>query len=189
MSEPSFTDGASITKPNTEPDEHRPPRSDLKDAIGWLLLGIAAVVGAWRMDRLEGQNINPYTAPGLLPGLLGLAMVLLGVILFVRSVERGAMKQALLPATPLEREQRKRAIVAIGLCVGYSAVLVGHGIPFWLASTIYVTVAIAIFRRMSTREGEGKFTVRSFATALLIGVCSSVIVFFVFEKLFLVRLP
>ena len=37
------------------------------------------------MDRLEAQHINPYTVPGLLPGLLGLVMILLGVLLALRS--------------------------------------------------------------------------------------------------------
>ena len=42
-------------------------------------------------DRLEQQHINPYTVPGLLPGLLGLMMILLGTILALRSWRRGAL--------------------------------------------------------------------------------------------------
>src|SRR5690349_3475796 len=74
--------------------ELEPPRSDFKDAIGWTALGIAVLVGSLRMDRLESQGINPYTVPGLLPGLLGVAMILLGATLGVRSLRRGALHAA-----------------------------------------------------------------------------------------------
>ncbi|MRD49093.1 hypothetical protein GHT07_17595 [Caenimonas koreensis DSM 17982] len=187
MTESSHDNPLPATSSNDE--ERRPPQSDLKDAIGWTALGIAIVIGSVTMDRLERQNINPYTAPGLLPGLLGLVMILLGVVLFIRSIERGAFKSAALPSTALEREERKRVGIATLLCLGYSVVLVGHGIPFWLASTIYVTASILIFRRMSGYEAERKFSARSLVSALVIGAAASVITFIVFEKLFLVRLP
>lgn len=187
MTDPSLVPERSIAPGNAK--EHRPPQADLKDAIGWTVLGIAVVIGSLMMDRLERQNINPYTVPGLLPGLLGLAMVLLGVVLFVRSLERGALKLPALPATSHERQERKRVAIATILCLGYSVVLVGHGIPFWLASTLYVTVSILVFQRMSGHEAERKFTARSFVMAFVIGASSSVITFVVFEKLFLVRLP
>jgi len=179
-----------VSDPSTSPDEeHRPPQSDLKDAIGWTVLGTAALIGSLMMDRLEKQNINPYTVPGLLPGLLGLVMILLGVVLFVRSVERGALKTAAPPATANQRAERKRVVIATLLCLGYSVVLVGHGLPFWLASTIYVTASIVVFRRMSGYEAERKVTARSLVMALVIGASASVITFLVFEKIFLVRLP
>jgi hypothetical protein len=141
------------------------------------------------MDRLEKQNINPVTVPGLLPGLLGIAMILLGAVLGLRSWRRGALTQPREPATALEREERRRVWIAVGLCVGYGVVLVGHGIPFWLASTIYVTASILIFQRISPDLSERKLTPRAWGKALLIGVLASVITWAVFEKLFLVRLP
>ena len=78
-----------------------PPRADLADAIGWIVFGIAVLIGSLTMDRLEQQNINPVTIPGLLPGLLGIAMILLGGVLGVRSLRRGALAQPLPPATPI----------------------------------------------------------------------------------------
>ena len=56
-------------------------RADLRQGLGWVALGVAVLVGSITMDRLEKQDVNPYTVPGLLPGLLGLAMMLLGGIL------------------------------------------------------------------------------------------------------------
>ena len=60
-------------------------RTDFLSAIGWMTLGMAILIGSVTMDRLENQDINPYTIPGLLPGLLGIAMMILGALLAARS--------------------------------------------------------------------------------------------------------
>ncbi|HSI55310.1 MAG TPA: tripartite tricarboxylate transporter TctB family protein [Ramlibacter sp.] len=172
-----------------ETDEREPPRSDLHDAIGWTLLGIAVLAGSIAMDRLEQQHINPYTVPGLLPGLLGIAMILLGLVLGIRSWERGALTQPHAPATPDQRDARRRVWVVTALCVGYGVVLIGHGIPFWLASSIYVTASILILQRMSRDPQERQMSPRSVLKALVIGVASSVVTQLVFQEVFLVRMP
>ncbi|MEO5669505.1 MAG: tripartite tricarboxylate transporter TctB family protein, partial [Ramlibacter sp.] len=138
---------------------------------------------------LEAQHINPYTVPGLLPGLLGIAMILLGLVLAERSRERGAFTQARLPPTVDAREERKRVWVVAALCVGYGVVLIGHGIPFWIASTIYVTASILIVQRMSRDPLQRQFTARGVAKAVVIGLASSVITQLVFQEIFLVRMP
>src|SRR4051794_27636019 len=66
-------------------DDRAALRRDFLSGLGWMALGIAILIGSVMMDRLEKQDINPYTIPGLLPGLLGIAMTILGVLLAVRS--------------------------------------------------------------------------------------------------------
>ena len=170
-------------------DERQPPRSDFRDAAGWTVLGLAILVGSLRMDRLETQNINPYTVPGLLPGLLGLAMLVLGALMALRSWRRGAFSRPAEPASPLRGEELRRSWLVIGLCVGYGVVLVGHGIPFWLASSVYVSGSILILQRLSRNEQEKRLGATAWAKALVIGVASSVITQLVFQELFLVRMP
>lgn len=165
------------------------PRSDLKDAIGWIVLGVAIVIGSVMMDRLEAQSVNPYTVPGLLPGLLGLAMVLLGALLGVRSLRRGALHKPLPALTAHDRAQRRRIWIVAALCITYGAVLIGHGLPFWVASTIFVTGSILILQRISTDPKERALTPKLWAKAVAIGLGSAVITQFVFQELFLVRLP
>jgi hypothetical protein len=181
--------GSAPSAVQTGDDAPAAPRSDLKDAVGWLALGVVTLIGSIRMDRLEAQNINPYTVPGLLPGLLAVAMLVLGGVLAVRSAMRGALSQPVPPAGADLREERRRVAVAVALCIGYGVVLVGHGLPFWLASTIYVTASILVFRRMSRVAEERTLSARAWANALIIGVCSSVVTWLVFERVFLVRLP
>jgi len=172
-----------------EKDDRQPARADLWDGLWWSVLGAAILVGSIRMDRLEAQHINPYTIPGLLPGLLGLAMLLLGCVLALRSWRRGALAHAVEPTTALQREERRRYWVVIALCLGYCVVLVGHGIPFWLASSIYVTGSILVLRRLSRDEQERRLGAMAWAKALAIGVGSSVVTQLVFQELFLVRMP
>jgi len=146
-------------------------------------------VGSITMDRLESQNINPYTIPGLLPGMLGIAMILLGGILAGRSYLRGALAHAREPFTEHQRETRKRVWTVIALCSIYSVVLIGHGLPFWLASALFVTGTILIMQRMSLDPEERRLTPRVWIKALVIGVLAAVITQLVFQELFLVRLP
>ena len=187
MTDPALVPEHSVTAGVEE--ELAPPRSDLKDAVGWIVFGIAVLVGSITMDRLEHQNINPVTVPGLLPGLLGIAMILLGGTLGVRSLRRGALSHATPPASADTREANRRVWIAIALCTGYGVVLVGHGIPFWLASSVYVTACIVVFRRLSRDPAERRLGARAWVQALVIGVSASVVTWLVFERLFLVRLP
>ena len=172
-----------------EGGEYSNPRLDLWGGLGWMAFGSAVLTGSLMMDRLERQDVNPYTVPGLLPGLLGLTMILLGGVLALRSWRRGALAQSAVPATADEREQRRRVWIVVALCMGYGVVLVGHGLPFWLASALYVTVSILVLKRLSRDEAMRRLTPRSGLMAVVIGVGSSVITSVVFQELFLVRLP
>jgi hypothetical protein len=165
------------------------PRSDLRDAVGWTVLGAAVLIGSIRMDRLEAQHINPYTVPGLLPGLLGIAMILLGGTLGLRSWRRGALQHASAAITADQHEEWRRIWVVIPLCCGYGVGLIGHGLPFWLASTVYVTGSILILHRMSRDPQLREMSLRALLKAGVIGLASAWSTHLVFQDLFLVRLP
>ena len=170
-------------------EPQRPPRSELIQGGLWAALGVCVLAGSLAMDRLERQNINPYTIPGLLPALLGIGMILLGAAMAFRSWRRGALTQAQPAATGHEREERRRIWVVIALCLTYAVVLVGHGMPFWLASWIFVSGSILILQRMSQNADDRLLTPRVWIKALVIGVCAAVITQLVFQELFLVRMP
>lgn len=166
------------------------PRGDLHDAIGWIVLGAAVLVGSITMDRLEAQHINPYTVPGLLPGLLAIGMIIAGGVLGLRSLRRGALgAQPMLPGGGDRREERRRIGVVAALCGLYGIVLVGHGLAFWAASAIYVSGSILVLQRMSRDPVERRFTARSVGAALVIGLATGIVVHLVFQELFLVRMP
>lgn len=176
------------------PDETPPsPRADLADALGWMALGAAVLIGSLAMDRLQSQGINPYTVPGLLPGLLGLAMLLLGGLLALRSLARRRAQAAPPPPTTLAladaREQWQRIAIVTALCVVYGVVLVGHGLPFWLASALYLIASMLILQRIGRSPARPRLTPGAWAQALAIGLGAGLATHLVFQELFLVRLP
>ena len=94
------------------PEDALPPRTDLYAAVAWIVFGAAVAIGAWNMDRLEHRHINPYEIPGLVPGVLGAVIVLLGVVLALRSLRRGALG----PAFTRSGHPRQRNAIASCQC-------------------------------------------------------------------------
>ncbi len=153
-------------------------RADRAFGWGWVALGLLILVESWRMDRLEAQHINPWTVPGLVPGLLGVAMAGFGLVLALRRAgdaypEEGAA-------------EGWRVALAILLCMGFGAGLVGH-VPFFVAATLFVFVAILAFEWRERRQ-EGTL-VRGALRAAAVAALSSAAIGFVFQEVFLVRLP
>jgi hypothetical protein len=159
-------------------------RADFAVALAWVALGAAIVVGAWRMDRFESQGATLYSMPGLVPGLLGAVLVLLGALLAARSVRRGALgpgQPSLLP------RWNGRLLLAAALMFVYALGLVGHGVPFWLATFVFVAAFVAVFEwRLRGERGQ---RVRGIVLALVYGAGTTFVVSYVFEQLFFVRLP
>lgn len=160
-------------------------RADLADALGWIVLGTAILVGSIRMDRMQDQDINPYTIPGLLPGLLGIALLLMGAVLAYRSWSHGVRA----PEVRTRAVGGGRLFVVIGLCVGFDTILVGHGLPFWAAASVFVAVAILALQDSKRRIARRPLTLRAVATAALIGLCAGGGVSVLFQRIFLVHLP
>ncbi len=167
------------------PADELPPRVDLIAALVWIVFGGAVAVGAWRMDRLEHLHINRYEVPGLVPGLLGVAMLLLGAVLAIRSLRR-ATRAERAAGTPPEPLGPLAGVLAATLL--YAGVLVGHGLPFWLATFLFVAGFIHWFDRERQRA-LGRPVARQAVLAALYGACTSAVVTVLFEHVFLVRLP
>jgi hypothetical protein len=110
-------------------------------------------------------------------------------VLAVRSRARGAFTQPREPFTPHQREVRKRVWTVIALCAVYSVGLIGHGLPFWLGSAIFVIGSILILRRMESDTDRRRLATNVWVQAVVIGLLASVITQLVFEDVFLVRLP
>jgi hypothetical protein len=163
------------------------PRADLVSALVWAAIGLGITVGAWRMDRLEKLNINKYEVPGLVPGLLGAALLVLSLLLAARALRQGALRPAGAPA-PGRADTRRYMAIVLGAMLAYSLVLVGHGIPFWLATLVFVAAFIFFFDR--ERQSElGRSTAKQALLALVYGAGTSAVVSLSFQNIFYVRLP
>lgn len=189
---PHASPAAPYEEPSSAPahgaDVPQPPRSDFIAALLWIAFGIAVAIASWRMDRLESQDINPYTIPGLLPGFLGLALILFGGLMLIRAWRAGALAPAGRghPNRMTASELRRFGIIT-ALCVAFGVGLVGHGMPFWAAAALYVATTIATLQ-YPQRKADGQVA-RGLFVAIVIGLCAGWAITLVFQDIFLVRLP
>ncbi|HET8726501.1 MAG TPA: tripartite tricarboxylate transporter TctB family protein [Alphaproteobacteria bacterium] len=159
-------------------------RADLITSVVLIVLGVLVAYGSWTMPRLEERHIHPSSVPGLVPGILGLALAVSGGLLLIRSWRNGGREgraSELWSAT----EMRRLGIV-LALTLGYALGLVGT-LPFWLATAIFVFAFIVIFERLSD-TGPRSF-VRSASFALIEAVIVAAATSYIFQEIFLVRLP
>ncbi len=170
----------------TDPAANRrqtPDRTDFWAGLVLAALGLAVAVQSWRMPRLEERGIDPLTAPGIVPGVLGVALLMLGLVLVLRGDDESRSRIGLSAIVGIGRE-RVRLGVALGLNVIFALVLVGR-LPFWLATVLYLTVFMAIFGLEPGRAGWPK------RAALIVVVAAAMTagIVYLFETLFYVRLP
>ena len=166
-------------------EQHPSARADFFWSIGWIVAGAAIVYGSWTMDRLEAMHINPYTAPGLVPGVLGLGVIILGALLMVRAVRASGLRGP--EAAGETTIAPGRLAAALILCFGYAVGLIGRGLPFWLSTFFFVTASILVFQ-WSERRVQGTLA----KGALLAAACGAGTAFavtMIFQEIFLVRLP
>ena len=138
---------------------------DKVQGLFWLILGGAIFYGSWTMDRLANLGVQPYSAPGLLPGILGVFIAALGLAMLLRGQTPDG-----------EAIEWRRLLLPIALCLGFAAGMVGR-LPFWVAAWIFITVTIWTLERRVAWQ------------ALVIGGAASVAITLVFQELFLIRLP
>lgn len=162
-------------------------RADLVGGLAWTAFGLAIVSGSVRMERLEQFGATLYTAPGLVPGVIGAAIALLGLVLLLRSLRRGAIAGLAAPwaVTPGGRSALARTAVATALALVYTLVLIGR-VPFPVASTLFVFAFIMIF---DVSDGAPSGLWRRTTIAAITAIATSTVVTLVFERVFLVRLP
>jgi Tripartite tricarboxylate transporter TctB family len=173
----------------TQPAQGASARADFVAALVWIAPGLAIVAGALAMDRLERFGAKAYTAPGLVPGILGALIAFLGGVLLLRSVRRGAMatfSERWLP-TAEGRSTLARTALATALSLVYTLVLVGHGLRFWLVTVVFFFVFMLLFY-LPERRARGQ-TLRGVVLSAVVAIATSAVVTLMFERVFLVRMP
>lgn len=151
-------------------------KSDTIQGAFWIAVGGAIFYASWTMDRLANLGVKPFSAPGLLPGILGVFIAALGLTILLRGKTIGG-----------EAIEWRRLLLPIALCLGFAAGLVGHGLPFWLAAWIFVALMIWTLQ-YKERRAKGELG-RLATVSLSIGLAAGVAVSLVFQELFLIRLP
>lgn len=174
---------------SSKPHQHAEARpsigvqADFWVALALLALGIAALLGGWSMDRLEIRRIHPASIPGLVPMLLGAALIICSSLLLLEAIRQKGYR---LTRLGFEADGFIRLGLCLILTLGYPLLLIGH-MPYWLATSIFVFLFITFLEWQPARALPGH--IRALGTALLQAVIVGVVVALLFEKFFLVRLP
>jgi len=161
-------------------------KADLLTGLLFILLGVAIFYGSWTMDRLEVRRIQALTAPGLVPGILSAALIVCGMILSLRSLQKPAPGGWQILGSAIVSDAARRALAVAALALTYTLGLVGT-LPFWAATAVFVFAFIMVFECWLAEPR--KPLLPSMAWALGLGLVSSGVVTLVFERAFLVRLP
>lgn len=162
-------------------------RADLVASAFWLALGLLTIQQSWVMDRLESQGVDPWSVPGLVPGLIGVVLTVCGALLMLRALRQQAAAAGPDADETAEdaREGRWRLFAVLALCLIFTLGLLGHGLPFWLAAAVFIAAFITI---LSWRQGVESLP-RRLGFACAYGLVMGAAIHFLFERVFLVRLP
>ena len=147
-------------------------RADRTTAIVLAVTGFAMLWAGWSMDRLEIRRIHPASIPGLLPMLLGGAMVVCGGLLF------GTARDA--DGDAPQVSWKNMGLAALWSIV-YAALMVGT-LNYYVATTIYVAGFLMLF-------GSEEPLLRRALMGAVFGILAAAAVGALFRYAFLVRLP
>jgi hypothetical protein len=164
-------------------------KADFITGLVFMALGGATVAECLRMPRFEHLHVNPYTAPGLVPGILGAIILALGAVLCLRAARAGGSRLAerAPDARPLLADPgTRRLLLSAILCLGYAGGLIGR-LPFWLATFVFVAGFVVLFEWPLAADGSDRLRRGLFAVVLAAAVSAAISL--VFQEIFLVRLP
>ena len=161
-------------------------RGELLSAAFWALLGGAVTVASGRMDRLGDRAINPWSAPGLTPGVVGALILALAALLAWGALRRAESPHVPADAAAAPAHTARRTLLAAGLCLLF-ALSLGRGLPFAAVAAAFTFLFISLFS-WATWRAERRVA-RGLAQALVVAVLAALAISWLFESVFLVRLP
>lgn len=171
--------------------DRRAAHLDLLTGVILFALAVAVFWGAWTMSRLEIRQIHPLTAPGLLPGLLAIALGICSLLLIAEALS-ARRKARLSPAVSTDAapadtgSSAGNLVLAAALCLVYALGFVGR-MPYWLATALFVASFVLVFEWPLKSGGRQKAL--TVAWAVGIGLVAGLGIAYAFRDLFLVRLP
>ncbi len=163
------------------------PRVDLITAAVLFAFALTVIGLALQMPTFTDRGGDPYTAPGIVPGVYGAVLAILAGVLAFRALRAGALgpEGGRREASSAAYSNIRLGIVLL-LALLFTVGLIGR-VPFWAAAAVFITAFIAIFEW--DPAAPRKLKARRLIVALLIGVIGGLAVQFVFRDVFLVRLP
>lgn len=156
------------------------PTADRITAAVFFALGASMAWGGFVMDRLEIRQIHPASIPGLVPMILGAALMLCAVLLAL-----GADRTPRDGADVADGSWRDFAFAGLWSCV-FALVLVSR-IPFAVATALYIAGFSGWYLLPAATDTRGRL--KALAFVLVFSVVTAVAISALFRYGFLVRLP
>lgn len=165
------------------------PRADFVTSILLMAFGIWIVVHSLQMPRFENLDANPFSVPGIVPGLLGVVIFFLSLVVFLRSLKQNGHRlgvNATVIGNFIKDASMQRMLITILICSGYGLGMIGR-INYYAATFMFVLAFLLLFqyRQAHTDQVTGKLIAVSVLQALLTAGAVGA----VFRYLFLVELP
>ena len=165
------------------------PRADFLTSMVLIVVGVATVWNSLEMPRYEDQGGTFLDSPGIVPAILGVLLVALSLVVFIRSIVRkgyklGWNKESL--SALLKDTKTVRMLVTIAFGIVYGLVLL-RWLHFIASTLIFVFVFIIVFEWDLKKSLAAQWKVPVFAG--VISVATTAAVFGAFQYLFLVNLP
>lgn len=163
-------------------------KADFFTSIFLFLFGLIIFILSIKMPTFRELGANPYSAPGIVPGIMGFILSFMGAILFIRSVIRKGYKIKLSSQSIkifFKNDAIKRLLIALFLSVFY-VILLGN-INYFLLTGMYIFIFVFAFEFKTKKNIFSQWKTLLFA--LLEAVLIAASISYVFRYLFLVRLP
>jgi hypothetical protein len=129
------------------------------------------------MERFDNMGATLYTYPGFVPGAISCLIVLLGLVMIMRGLKSKVVADE--NADPLFN---KRFVISLICMLVFSLVLLAHA-HFLVATALFVGTFTFLFANEETP------LLKRLISASINGIISSCVVYFLFQEVFLVRLP
>ncbi len=152
---------------------------DFVTSIVLMLLSVSLIVGSYRMGVEVGGDM--YASPGMLPMVLAVLLLFTSILLFKRSIQANGiatnMSEFVSWLNRFRKSRTCREFLAGGLMLALYTFVLAPRLPFWLSTSIFMVVVMAILKATSI--------VKNIAiTGLVVGS-----VYGVFQMIFHVPLP
>ena len=165
------------------------PKADFVVSIVLMCFGIWIMIHSYHMPRFEDLGADPFSVPGIVPGILGLIIFVLSLVVFIRSIYNKGYRLGLTQQTVtnfVRNDSTRRMLLTTLICIVYGLGMVGN-MNYYLATFLFVLVFLILFQY---RPAEG-FTAQKkmLVMSLLQAGLTAGVVGAVFRYLFLVDLP
>lgn len=165
------------------------PKADFVVSILLMLFSVWIVAHSLQMPRFEDLGANPFSVPGIVPGLLGTVIFILSLAVFIRSLRQKGYRLGINRQTLqgfLRDASIQRMLLTTAICIIYGMAMVGR-MNYYLATFIFVLGFLLIFQYRAAEEAAARK--KLLITSLVQSALTAAIVGAVFRYLFLVDLP